>query len=308
MEIISSISTITPSFFSILRTITSDSKNFPSILFKTNPSLSCSSSLFKIVNESENKITISLNFLGYIGTDSPLPSYFKYEAQHHRAEYLCDFFDILNTRTYALFFSAFEVATPFLSASNADFAFWNIVESLAGFPHNTHPLPLLPYFIPHSRSAFSLQQLLQSFLAPIPLRLYDNVARFYSMSPSFLGSTILGDTSFLGNFLLNTRHFLSLKIGPISFIEKEFIENDLQTIISLIIAYNPIIEVVELSLIFLKKGSKSFKLLKKGALMNTETRLGRKTADTQLNVLTIAVRNHTQGQRQKSQELFVKQH
>ncbi len=69
--------------------------------------------LYKAKNSSQ-PITLTLNFMGMIGVDSPLPHYLlqKTLANNQSSEQLRDFLQLINQRIYQLLFSAWRTARP----------------------------------------------------------------------------------------------------------------------------------------------------------------------------------------------------
>jgi predicted component of type VI protein secretion system len=162
----------------------------------TNPSLAFPSS---DVRASSNNV-YTLNLLGLMGVDSPLPHYMNTLAAQEGNAAWSDLLNIINHYLYRLAYLSWKQGQPLLSLTEASSDYIRCLQSLSGGILRKTDWKLLSYtqyYIRRTRSAYDFIQIIRELLPDISVVLIKQTLTWKrvktSSTPRLSESALLGD-------------------------------------------------------------------------------------------------------------------
>ncbi|KTD21322.1 type VI secretion system baseplate subunit TssG [Legionella londiniensis] len=169
--------------------------------------------VFRILEEPAN-VYLECQFLGLYGVDSPLPGYFNELClkQDDTGCKLRDFLDVINHRSYVLYFLAWRAFQPERTV-NSTGTYLAFINALSGYQPTTDVFTW-PHFI--AQTLDGLKAAIVHIIPDIPVCIHRYPEWTEMGEPPFLGKELsLGDSSFLGTRILLLGSFLDIELGPL---------------------------------------------------------------------------------------------
>lgn len=158
--------------------------------------------------EDNSSLAISCLFMGLYGVDSPLPFYLNSIClvDNKLGKSFCDFLDIFNHRSYALYFMAWREFQPQISRSYKELVNINTGDS----------------------NKINFVNLLKKILPDIQIKFYEHQIKWTPVQNVLtMGAEIeLGQNSMLGDFACDATANLLIDIGNISWDEVYKLKNE----------------------------------------------------------------------------------
>ena len=167
-----------------------------------------------------DKLVVTLNFMGLLGSTSPLPAYFL-EPAHRDAENsrsLSDFLAVFNNRIYALFYLAWKKHS-FTSENAQGSAISSVLRALRGeFGNGVRPHGFAELFVGRIRSASALEALLSAAFDSVPIRIKQWAGRWFDVPDvAPLGSACrLGINALAGTRMWDNSASFRIIVGPLT--------------------------------------------------------------------------------------------
>jgi len=207
-----------------------DPVNDGRIQFGPDPSLSFPASDIVSIVKHDERIAMTLSFMGLAGVSSPLPVYFSdYIVQHEtEAGALLDFLTIFNNRIYALFYRAWKkYRLTSIAAHTPDDPLLRCIAALAGMPLDTELSPeayrslaSAGLYAGSPRGHAQLESLLSEYFGNIPVRVTEFMPRWAPLpDPMRLGendNARLGVTAIVGTSVYDLSGKFRVSIGPLT--------------------------------------------------------------------------------------------
>ena len=198
-------------------------------------------------------LRLLVTFFGLYGVDSPLPSYFGTTAGEEESRALRAFLDIFSHRLYVLLYESWKkYRIPLGAAGRGDSDYQRLL-CLAGLgapaPEGAIParrlLPLAATLRNEVRNAEGMRRLIEAFFPELPVSIMQNVPRWVTVAdrPRIgRGSdrSVLGETAFLGEKLLDMSGRFRLVLGPLTWMQFKALHpggEDARTLAELVVLY-----------------------------------------------------------------------
>lgn len=214
----------------------SDPVNTGRIQFGPGPSLSFPAADIISIVSNDDRITMTLSFMGLAGVSSPLPVYFSDYIVQHEAEAgaLLDFLTVFNNRIYALFYRAWKkYRLAGIAARTPNDPLLRCIAALAGMPPS-RPLRLDTGLSPEAyrslayaglyagspRGHAQLESLLSDYFGNVPVTVTEFMPRWAPLpDPMRLGennTAQLGVSAILGTSVYDLSGKFRVSIGPLT--------------------------------------------------------------------------------------------
>ncbi len=190
------------------------------LLIKPKPALSFPARDVDTIQEESTTISLVCQFMGLYGVDSPLPFYLNQAClgEEPSNQVMRDFLDIFNHRNYVLYFLAWRAFYPETALDSGDRSYIDFVRAMSGHLVNDHCLSLANAM--GKPNAASLYTLLNYFLPDIPVCIHESCETWVRIDNlPRLGTSDtyrLGDSSLLGERMLDASRLIKIDIGPVS--------------------------------------------------------------------------------------------
>lgn len=174
-------------------------------------------------------LRLLVTFFGLYGVDSPLPSYFGSAAGEEESRALRAFLDIFSHRLYVLLYESWKKYRLPLGEMGGDGPHLQRLLCLAGLgapaPAGSIPtrrlLPLAATLRNEVRNADGLRRLIEAFFPELRVTITQNVPRWVTVADRpRIGRrsdrSVLGETAFLGEKLLDVSGRFRLVLGPLT--------------------------------------------------------------------------------------------
>jgi type VI secretion system protein ImpH len=176
-------------------------------------------------------LRLLVTFFGLYGVDSPLPSYFGSAASEEESRALRAFLDIFSHRLYVLLYESWKKYRVPLGEIGGDGPHLQRLMCLAGLgaPAQAGSIParrLLPLAATlrnEVRNADGLRRLIEAFFPELRVAITQNVPRWVAVAnrdrPRIgrrSDRSVLGDTAFLGEKLLDVSGRFRIVLGPLT--------------------------------------------------------------------------------------------
>jgi type VI secretion system protein ImpH len=207
-----------------------DPVNDGHIQFGPHPSLSFPAADIVSIVKHDERITITLSFMGLAGVSSPLPVYFSDYIVQHEAEAgaLLDFLTIFNNRIYALFYRAWKkYRLTSIAARTPNDPLLRCIAALAGMTAGTELSPeayrsfaFAGLYAGSPRGHAQLESLLSDYFGNIPVTVTEFMPRWAPLpDPMRLGendTAQLGVSAILGTSVYDLSGKFRVSIGPLA--------------------------------------------------------------------------------------------
>lgn len=220
---------------------------------------------------SGDHANVSMNVLGLLGVDSPLPHYFQQLSTHEtHGSAWSDFLNVFANQVYQLLYLAWKYYRPMLHVELGLPQYLNYLTALSG--NLTRQYQQSKYFAyaaslgRHTHSAQTLAGMVGDLLK-LPVRVEQAIPVWVDMTiPSTLGvaSTELGTDTVLGARCLDSTSKFNLHLGPV----------DLEGLRSLIPGTDRAGQLVQLLQLYLKPGMEFTLYIHLQLKSNTRYQLG----------------------------------
>lgn len=172
------------------------------------------------IEEDDEEMTLYCQFMGLYGVDSPLPMYFNQiclsdEPVSHA---LRDFLDLFNHRNYVLYFLAWRGFQPEFATEAGDRGYLDFVGAMSGRLLDDDSLALANAMT--ELNSTSLYHLMDHLMPACPVQIVESIPQWLRIDhPKPLGEEqafVLGDTSLIGQRMLDTSRSIRMDIGPLT--------------------------------------------------------------------------------------------
>ncbi len=165
--------------------------------------------------DSHFNYSLSFNFLGFFGVDSPLPQYFLHltALENENSERLRHFLSLFNQAIYRLLYLAWKKYSLHLECSQNKYL--EYLSALAGRTDEYAVTGLLGSRV-HNR--LGLQTCIENFIKNAVVQIKEQQLHWQIIPNHILGKNQIkvGDNFTLGNKILSAANQLLIQIGPIS--------------------------------------------------------------------------------------------
>ena len=184
------------------------------------------------IENKESKIHLYLSFMGLYGASSPLPSYFSEPITLKKEEYnsLKEFLDIFSHRIYELFYLAWKKYSPALKRlSNYELRDANYFKKLSGITSfttenrkenlfETSKVRFGNLLTTRVASAQNLKKYLKGLFGFKNIRVVEFSEKWFAnpAESTLGGDRKLGQSSILGEKVLNRSGYFKVSIGPLT--------------------------------------------------------------------------------------------
>ena len=198
-------------------------------------------------------LRLLVTFFGLYGVDSPLPSYFGTAAGEEESQALRAFLDIFSHRLYVLLYESWKKYRVPLGEGGEDGPHGQRLRCLAGLgapvPDSSIParrlLPLAATLRNEVRNAEGLRRLIEAFFPELPVAVTQNVPRWVTVANRprigrLPDRSMLGETAFLGEKLLDVSGRFRLVLGPLTWAQFRALHpdgDDARTLAELVALY-----------------------------------------------------------------------
>ncbi len=247
--------------FQFLRLLEAQSKNEriknKKITLTCSDSMSFPSSDFLIMDETNDSLTLELNFMGLFGVDGCLPNFFNdvLHAESESSQRIKDFLNIFHHQINTLFYKAWKSQRPDISlelGSNVWLSF--LAKLVPRMDVESDPLELGEHLIGHRRTLTSLHKMLSLLFSAYAISIHTLQPSWcFLNSDNYLGQfeMILGDNVILGEQYLAASQALNIQFGPMTITEFSQLKKSKEYIMNLVHRYIDIFPHVTLSALVL---------------------------------------------------------
>ncbi|MCU7843213.1 MAG: type VI secretion system baseplate subunit TssG [Candidatus Thiodiazotropha sp. (ex Monitilora ramsayi)] len=174
--------------------------------------------------DTQGRLDIQLNFMGFYGVDAAVPHYFTDRAMQDDdgGRALRAFLDTFNHRLYALYYQAWKKYRPTFHVDEPANLYMRMISAFSGWSVSDDQGSALAYaglLGRRVRNAQSLEGLLNDYLEAIPVKVRQFQSRWVRVKrsrPLGDGSLRLGDNLLLGEEVLDISGKIDVMIGPVS--------------------------------------------------------------------------------------------
>ncbi len=214
-------------FYQLMLLLDQSSFDIDNIYFKPDESMSFpGSDITSITLLDDARVQMTLSFLGFYGASSPLPHYMldALIQENESADSLKSFLEIFNQRIYQLLYKSWKKYRPVINASQSGSRYIQYLHAISGHSLMDEDKSELAYAgVLGSRvhNAVSLAGMVSGFLQGVSAEVSQFQPRWVRVSQlNYLttnrSNLILGDTTLLGNEVVDLSQKISIVLGQIS--------------------------------------------------------------------------------------------